>query len=302
MTQFARIGTFGMIALVALRVGIGWHFFMEGTDKIKSGSFSSEGFLKASEGRLADQFHRLVWDYDGSLRLDAQLVKGQFEQAAEQARQRFGLTEAQLPKLERLKKQALEKVDQVYAEHSQAIFKYREGAPRKERMEQSAMWREVSSLREQKNRIERERLAAVWPAVESIDAIWQQYELNLNRDLPTNEQRASAAYLYVERPGEGVLSSRTLDRIIPIFDVTVGVLLIIGLFVPLAGWMGALFLAGVVLSQFPGDPNTQLTYFQSVEALALIALATIGAGRFAGLDFLTWAWRQNRKAARLQAA
>ena len=73
MRNFTRIGTWGLVAIVALRVGIGWHFFMEGSHKVKSGSFSSEGFLKSSEGRLAGMFRGLIWDYDGNIRLATQL-------------------------------------------------------------------------------------------------------------------------------------------------------------------------------------------------------------------------------------
>lgn len=305
MRNFTRIGTWGLVAIVALRVGIGWHFFMEGSHKVKSGSFSSEGFLKSSEGRLAGMFHGLIWDYDGNIRLATQFgadkktelaIKNNFKEAASQAEAHFVLTKQQLSVLESVMKQNLENLDQLYAENQEAIEKFTKGAERIDRMNQSAVWGEISGLRSQKQSIAQDRLVAVKPALDSIDALWKKYEMQLN-GIATDQQRQQAGKFHFQRPGETFFSARTLDKIMPVFDLTVGILLILGLFVPVAGSLGAAFLMGVVLSQFPGDPNTQMTYFHAVEALALLALAAIGAGRFAGLDFLIWAWKQNRQAA-----
>ncbi len=55
------------IAIMLLRVTVGFHFFKEGTDKIQNG-FTAEYFLKAAKGPLAPQFHALVDDYDGALK------------------------------------------------------------------------------------------------------------------------------------------------------------------------------------------------------------------------------------------
>lgn len=307
MRNYTRIGTWGLLAIVALRMGIGWHFFMEGSQKVKTGSFSSEGFLKSSEGRFAGLFRGLIWDNDGKIRLETRVsadkktelaIKQEFVDAAKQAETHFLLTKEQIGKLERVKSQHLDNLDQLYAENQEAIEKYAKGAERIDRMNQSAVWGDIAGLRSQKQSIAQERLAAVKPVLDSIDALWKNYEQKLN-GVATREQQLQAGRFYFHRPGESFFSARTLDKLIPVFDLTVGVLLILGLFVPLASSLGAAFLFGVVLSQFPGDPNTQMTYFHSIEALALLALAAIGAGRFAGLDFFVWAWKQNRLAAQL---
>jgi uncharacterized membrane protein YphA (DoxX/SURF4 family) len=301
MKDFYRIGTFGLIALVALRVGIGWHFFKEGADKLQTGSFSSAGFLGNAEGRMSGVFRSLVWDNDGSIRMDQELMKGHFESVVDKAASHFSFNQEQIKKLQQQEKIAQNKLDEVYSEHRLAIYKYDQGAGRVKKMQQQAVWTEVSSLRAQKQQIAKDRLAAIWPALESIEAIWAHFEQSVNA-IASPEQLSSSGKFYFTRPGEGLISSRNIDRIIPVFDLTIGILLIIGLLVPLAGWLGALFLIGVVLSQFPGDPNTQPTYYQAIEALALIVLATIGAGRFAGLDFFGWSIYQNRKAARANKA
>lgn len=299
MADLRRIGTLGLIALVALRVGIGWHFFKEGADKIRSGTFSSEGFLKSAEGRFAGLFHGLVWDSDGSIRLNKDLTTEFFQNGAEQAKKHFGLAAEQAAKVDASTKSFVAKLNEIYAEHREAIYKYDESLRRVQKMNEASFWSQVRGLRDQKRKIEKERIQEVAPAIASIEAVSKQFESRLN-ELGA-QGKTTAKRFHLSRPGENSFSSSTLDRIIPIFDLTIGVLLIIGLFVPLAGWLGALFLAGVVFSQFPGDPNTQATYFQSVEALALVVLATVGAGRFAGLDFFPWAFRQNKKAKALQA-
>jgi uncharacterized membrane protein YphA (DoxX/SURF4 family) len=291
MQNFTRIGTLGLIAIVALRIGIGWHFFKEGSDKIKSGNFSSEGFLKNAQGRMSGFYQGMVWDHDGKLRLDRDLMKSQFEAAETAAVKHFGLTDTQQASLKEETTALLQRYEAVFDTHKEPILKYQKGEERISKMDSSPVWNDISSLRGQKEKIAKERLAGVQPALESINVIWEQFGETLNK-AASPEQLASGKF-ELRRPQEGLINSKVVDRIIPIFDITVGVLLIVGLFVPFAGLAAAAFLVSVILSQFPGDPNTQPTYLYAVEALALIALASIGAGRFAGLDFLFWAWRKS---------
>jgi uncharacterized membrane protein YphA (DoxX/SURF4 family) len=302
MHNYAKISIFGILALVALRVAIGWHFYMEGVSKVHSDDFSSQGLLASARGPLADKYQQLIWDHDGRLRLDKAKVTELFTSVAEKAKTHFAMTDQQKKNTERLQKQTLAKLEEVYAGADEEIFKYRQSVERVENMRQSPMWTQVTSLRGQKERIEAERLRDVRPALSSIDAIWKQYERQLN-GMVEPAQLQAAGYLYFNRPGEGLMSVSVVDRIVPIFDMSIGILLMLGLLTPLASWAGALFLLGVVLSQMPGYPGTQPTYYQAIEALALVVLATTDAGRYAGLDFIPWAWWQKRKAnAKLAAA
>lgn len=301
MRDFYRIGTLGIIALVALRVGIGWHFFKEGSEKIKTGTFSSEGFFKSSEGRLAGLFQSLVWDADGSIRLDGKNLIPHFRQSIDRLKDGLSLSQQQTEEFDKIQKQFFENLNEVYAQYDSEISKFQKSASRIEKMEESPIWRQISTLRGHQQKIEKERLAEVWPAVESIDALTKRFEQQVNAIL-SREQQGSSPQVRLLRPREAIFTTHTIDKILPVFDFTIGVLLIIGLLVPLASWLGALFLTGVILSQFPGDPGTQPTYFQSVEALSLVLLGSVGAGRFAGLDFFIWSLRQNRKAARMDSA
>ena len=54
-----------------MRVVIGFHFFTEGADKLKSPGWTSAGFLGNAKGQFADSFQNMVWDADGLARLDA---------------------------------------------------------------------------------------------------------------------------------------------------------------------------------------------------------------------------------------
>src|SRR5215204_693443 len=50
------------ILLVALRLAIGWHFFIEAAEKLHDSNWSSEGYLRESTGPLAPTFRDLAGD------------------------------------------------------------------------------------------------------------------------------------------------------------------------------------------------------------------------------------------------
>ena len=293
MNSYARIGTFGILALIALRVGIGWHFYMEGASKVRGNDFSSVGFLNAAKGPMADQFQALIWDHDGKIRLDEERVLGIFEAGASGASKRFAFTDAQLKELQAVLDQYSEKLKEVYKDAKDDIFKYQSSRERIAKMDSSKMYN-VASLRGQKEKVESELLASVKPTMGAVEAIWDQYEQRLNAIANPTQRTAVGSYKLV-KPGQGTLTTDAVDKIIPIFDMVVGILLMIGLLTPLASILAALFLLSVVLSQMPGYPGAAPTYFQAVEALALVVLAATDAGRYAGLDFIPWAWWHRAK-------
>ncbi len=67
--QLSRFHLFlALAAILVLRVTVGYHFFKEGTNKLKYG-FDASGFLSSAKGPLADQFKSMVDDHDGKKRL-----------------------------------------------------------------------------------------------------------------------------------------------------------------------------------------------------------------------------------------
>ncbi len=297
MRSSARLGFFSILALVALRICIGWHFYMEGASKIRSGNFSSEGFVNSARGPLAENFQSLIWDRDGRTRLNQTEVKKLFTNAAAQAAKHFGLTEVQGRELEKLKANTLAKIAGVFEQNGEDIYKHLNSFERFKKMNSAPMWNKVASLRSQKEKIQSDSLQAVQPALDSIDAVWKLYESQLN-GLATQAQRQQAGRFRFARPKTSMMDISLVDRFIPVFDVTVGICLLLGFLTPVAAGFGALFLLSVVLSQMPGFPGTQPTYFQAVECLALLVLMTSQAGRYAGLDFIPWAWWQRAKQAK----
>lgn len=289
MHSYARLSIFGIVAIVLLRFGVGYHFYMEGSTKVRGGDFHSEGFLKGAEGPLASQFHAMIWDYNGTIRLDRDGLKKRFNQAAAQAKEHFKLTDQQSKPLDKLRVTFLEKLDETFAEGYEDIEKYWINARRLEAASDDKVWRQVSSLNGQMRKIEKDSRTAVADTLATVDGIWDQYERRLN-GVANAEQFKAAGPFHFRRPGEGALNTRVVDTIIPIFDMCIGILLMIGLLTPLASLLGALFLLSVVFSQMPGYPDTAPTYFQAVECLALLTLMATDAGRYAGLDFIPWAW------------
>jgi uncharacterized membrane protein YphA (DoxX/SURF4 family) len=85
-----------------------------------------------------------------------------------------------------------------------------------------------------------------------------------------------------------------LDRFVAYTLTMIGACLILGFLARAAALGGAAFLLSVVLSQPPWMSDTLATYPQTLEMFALVALATVPVGRWAGLDFfLQFLFRRN---------
>ncbi len=112
------------------------------------------------------------------------------------------------------------------------------------------------------------------------------------RGLLTNEQRelaltTAAVDNALADPREKNL--RTLDIIVTALTIGVGVCLLLGFFTRLSSLAGALFLLAVIASQPPWLSHAAPTMPQVIEFAGLLVLAGTGAGRWAGLDFFTYA-------------
>jgi uncharacterized membrane protein YphA (DoxX/SURF4 family) len=121
----------------------------------------------------------------------------------------------------------------------------------------------------------------------------------------TPEQRNSAmgarARKVLENPE--VRHLERMNWIVALVVTGVGVSLLFGLFTRVGAVVGALFLLSVMLSQPPWVPGAMSPvpyYYQLVEFAALVFLAAVGAGRWAGLDFIIhglWARRRGAQGA-----
>ena len=65
------------LTLLLLRVSVGFHFFKEGTNKIKSGDFTAEYFLGGAKGPLAPYFKTFLDDPDGKTKLCVEEIQSE---------------------------------------------------------------------------------------------------------------------------------------------------------------------------------------------------------------------------------
>jgi uncharacterized membrane protein YphA (DoxX/SURF4 family) len=350
----ARLSFLAIIALVALRFVIGFHFYMEGSAKVKEGNFSSAGFLASAKGPLADKFHSLIPDYDGHFRLpelrefmidknsdektalDKNLGGGDAEDTEEKpaAKKRsinekldkskvfsykrlfeyidsfasraaslHGFTEEQIQDSVEKTTEAKEKLYVVVEDWGSDISKYLKGFERIEKNSVDEMRNNVAGMRKQKDSIEYEWKGLARAPLAEIDRILWDVEKEVNA-LATSSQVGkdessqvgkNERYEKLRMPDAGPIDVRLVDKYLPIFDMSVGILLMLGLLTPVAALAAGIFLASVVLTQFPGYPGTQPTYYQAIEMVGCFVLAFADAGRFAGLDFLPWSFWNRKK-------
>ncbi len=150
---------------------------------------------------------------------------------------------------------------------------------------------EVDSLRKQRDEIaaSRQKKAAGWSA--EVREIWNSFEHSVN-GLRVDEQSIRTP-VPLHRPHDQPASAiKWINRIIPLFDVAVGVMLVLGLFPRLAALAAALFLASVVATQPPWIPGTADTWPQTLEMVAMLVLATRVGSQIPGLGWLLGSFRK----------
>ncbi len=350
----ARLGFLAIIALVFLRFVVGFHFYMEGTAKVREGGFSSTGFLSSAKGPLAKTFQSMLPDFDGEIRLDTGKGKPEIKDTPStndkpsikdkpetgdnsepkdksepkskpgakektevrdkddykggalklayngfvaEASKVFKFTEEQEAEAKKVVEETRKLLVENYKSYAAEIEEYKSGMPRIALLENDVMRTNVASMRKQRDETEAKWKALARPALADIDKITAEFEKRIN-DIATEEQSTvekRKIYVSFKLPGSSPVDVKLIDKIIPIFDMSVGILLMLGLLTPLAALAAGLFLASVVLTQFPGSHGSVPTYYQAIEMLACFFLAFSDAGRYAGLDFLPWSfWNRNR--------
>lgn len=272
-----------VLAVVALRLAIGWHFFREGAEKMTSGDFSSASFMEAAKGPLAPTFRGMVWDVDGLHRLDEKATLDVWNQHRVHVGRHYGFDDGQTREAEKIYEARKKQLEGFFDQYAEDIEVYRKGVERRARNRNDPAYAEVASLEGQRARIERENKSDGALLIESVEAIRRGYERDLNA-LATEEQ-AGRGPISMKKPSRKLTDTVFIDSIIPTFDLVVGALLIVGLFTRPTCLVGAGFLATIIATQWPGAPGAISTHYQIVEMFALLVLGAIGAGRFYGLDF-----------------
>jgi uncharacterized membrane protein YphA (DoxX/SURF4 family) len=350
-----KLGLFAVLALVLLRLAIGWHFFREGLSKLAYDdgtrqyriAFSAEGFLSQAKGPLADRFHSwgpTVHDSSALLTVPRQSHATTADEAAEHVKwladyegRRAAaetkkesapvefppfapyhdwavrvvndwrailsnvtgmsvLSEDQRHRAAEFFHQRQEQLADYLADQSEAISDYQHELWRLDGWRDMPEAAAVPYLQKRITTKTAEMTAAATPWVNQVRDFEQKYIDDL-RTLLTPEQKAQAT---TTQSFETALTSpqqATLRRLnvgVTILTITVGACLLLGLFTWLASLAGALFLLAVIATQPPWIPDAVATYNQIVEFAALLVLAGTGAGRWFGLDWITYALFQRR--------
>lgn len=267
-----------IVIIVALRLVIGWHFFMEGSKKIKSGEFSSAGFLRNAKGPFADYFRNLSDDPHGHKRLDRDSVLAWWNYYGQQASKQFGLDEAGQKKVENLYKIYSQRLTSYMSDIAEDKTEYFLEVDRlnkaRSRADSDDLQYELDRLDEK----DKELFGKLQKWTKDVKKLQDEYVGDLNR-----LGRAAGATSTFSAPDP---NQSTIDVVVTYVVFGSGVLLILGLFTRIAALAAAGFLLQVMAAQFPGSYGAEPVYYQSVEFTSLLLLAAIGAGRFAGLDFI----------------
>jgi uncharacterized membrane protein YphA (DoxX/SURF4 family) len=321
-----QLSGFAILALVMMRLVIGWHFFSEGLEKIERDSstgkyrvnFSAAGFLNQAKGPFAGFFQSLApngHDWQTELAVPRQnrplTAKGTEAARPEQAPYQNwygrivadwqaivdkaievpGLTEDQIEAAKTALKTHQQELKNYLESESAAIAEY-----------QHELWRlgewrakpEAATVPFQEERIAKKATdtsasAKAW--VSSVEELEQRFLADL-REILTPEQRTDAKTVAamdraLSSPGQTRLNWVNLGA--TALTIGVGTCLLLGLFTRLVSLAGALFLLSIIATQPPWLATAEPTIYQTVELSGLLVLAGTGAGRWLGLDYFSWA-------------
>ncbi|HTM56608.1 MAG TPA: hypothetical protein VL175_21425 [Pirellulales bacterium] len=276
-----------VITLVALRLVIGWHFFSEGMKHYASPRWTSEPVLRSAKGPMAPWYHAYLSDFHGYrewMEADTQETPdqavqgwiGQIQNDWEAYRQRFA-SHYQLSEAGQKRSQA------ILREYQDKLRNWTAG-------NQAALATHVHEWRRRDSKVDapdselpfqKKRLADKHASLTAESSGWQAELKRLERE-------------YQEELGEltdGPAMPHETDKLAMVDAtmtygiLTIGLLLLLGLFTPVACGLGALFLASVVMMQPFWISDAAPTFKETVELVALVALGTTPVGRWAGLDY-----------------
>jgi uncharacterized membrane protein YphA (DoxX/SURF4 family) len=207
-----------------------------------------------------------------------------WERALERLIERHGLEEQQRREAERKLERRKRQLRDYLAGEADSIAEYRHERYRLAQWEADPTAGQVP--------FQDARIAAKRAEVASMPHVWleqvRHFEHGLENDLRSLlAEGVTTADLSLSPPGHLAL----VDKVVTYWILAVGVCLVLGLFARTAALGGAAFLLAVIVTQPPWVEGAQPVYYQLVEMLALVALATTAVGRWGGLDFFLHALR-----------
>ncbi len=288
MSRRLQYTTLVILCLFALRMGAGWHFFKEGSKKLKP-DFTSKYFLQSAKGPFADTFLGMIPDRYGLERLNMARTMKEWKQYKTTIDSRLKLDENKKARSAKILDKRETQLEEWFSEYGADLEKHKLEVKRLEK----AKTEEISEVEFQQAWIiskEYELQNKPYPWLKDIEGMGKSLQSEL---LGLGDPKLAA-----KAPRLIEYKKTWVDHAVTWTTLGVGVLLLLGLFTRPAALVGAGFLCSVLLTQPFWAYGSELSYayYQFVEVLALIVLAATGAGRFFGLDFFTEAiWAKFRR-------
>jgi len=315
--NFTKISLLAVILLVALRITIGWHFFYEGVWKIKhADEFSAAPFLTQAKGPFAPLFYSMIDDINGERRLKVEkdadgevvtatdketgdvypVIKGEEFSAAiadfrAKVDAKYGLDDKQKKLADAVGARFQHGLATWLQINGWDIVGYHDSLKRL--AEANASGGDSTDTRKQRNWQWQMKLRGEvngWIGeLEDMDA---DYQRAIWSEVLTEEQRAMGEV------SKSITFADFMDFAVTWSLTAIGLCLMLGFCSRLAALGGAAFLVSVLMTQppwptiYPPAPavvgHALIVDKNFVEMMALLALATMPVGRWAGLDLFLY--------------
>ncbi len=281
-----QLGTVAIVALVALRLMVGWHFYKEGAKKFDpKNPFTAAHFLGGAKGPMKGFYRSFVPDIDGTQRFDKAGTITDWDIDRERAIAHFGFDEAQTEEANLIGASFEQQLSAYFADNDEDLYKFFKERDRLAEMKDDESMRGVAHQKVRIAAKETEVRGQFRAFMGAIGKIWDRYEVALNH-VATKEQRDQEGWFELDRPKGSFIPLGLIDSFIAHFVIAIGILLIFGLFTRVAAIAGAGFLFSIITTQPPFATGAEDTYYQAIEMCAMFVLAVFAAGRYAGLDYL----------------
>ncbi len=276
-----QLTTFGVAAIIALRLGVGWHFFKEGEAKFTGKSFTSVYFLQQSKGPLSDLYKSMIPDREGRERLNMEETVGFWQKYKDKVVKHYGFDGEQKQQADQLFNKAKDRLKWYFSDKGPDIEEYLLECDRLAEAKKGRD-RKVAFRRDWIDSKEAELRSTAQPWLSDLQMMGEQFQADLQATATDVQQSQQGAYPIPDR------SAMIVDTLVKWTVLLIGILLILGLFTRLASLAGIGFLLSVLSTQPPWVPGSETTYFyyQVVEVLALVVLLATSAGHFGGLDYI----------------
>jgi len=314
-----------IVAVVALRLAVGWHFYKEGVKKFQDPNFTSAGFLRPAKGPFAVYFMGMIPDPYGEKRLDEKRTVKEWENYRDDVIRRAGLEDlvheietdrakrrakaeaeearkqGEKPKktAEEIEKIVVTKADVardiaaeyirryrlLLSENEEDIEQYLIGLHAWFKYKDDDSTSDLSYRRDWSAGKSLELRAKAGPWLGQIEDIREEYERKMAQLATGEEVPPRGAY-----PAPDPTAMPLIDNMVKWTVTLVGVGMLLGLFTRLWCVVGAGFLLSVIASQWPwaAGADTTYLYYQIVEIMAFGVLFVVDAGRHAGLDYFVY--------------